>query len=62
MLKRRAIPLSLILSLLSLLVFAQTTERYEDINARIHKEGMEHSQILKTIPMLADVYVPRLAG
>lgn len=62
MLKRRAIALSLILSLLSIPVFAQTTERVEDIRARIRKEGMEHSQILKTIHMLADVYGPRLTG
>ncbi|MGI9166691.1 MAG: M28 family peptidase [Pyrinomonadaceae bacterium] len=62
MLKRRAIALSLILSLLSLPVFAQSTERGADIRARIRKEGMEHSQILKTIHMLADVYGPRLTG
>ena len=62
MLKRRAIALSLILSLLVLPVFAQTTERDEDIRARIRKEGMEHSQILKTMHMLADVYGPRLTG
>ena len=30
--------------------------------ARIRKEGMEHSQILKTMHMLTDVYGPRLTG
>src|SRR5512132_2774204 len=62
MLKRRAIALSLSLSLLSLPVFSQSSERTEDIRARIRKEGMEHSQILKTMHMLADVYGPRLTG
>jgi len=33
-----------------------------DINARIRKEGMDNSQILKTLHMLTDVYGPRLTG
>ncbi len=62
MLNQRAISLLLLLSLLFLPVLAQTTERDEDIRARIRKEGMEHSQILKTMHMLTDVYGPRLTG
>jgi len=62
MLNQRATSLTLILSLLSLPTFSQTMERDEDFRARIRKEGMEHSQILKTMHMLADVYGPRLTG
>ena len=32
------------------------------MNARIRKEGMENSQILKTMHYLTDVYGPRLTG
>jgi hypothetical protein len=39
------------------------TERIDqDMNARIRKEGMENSQILKTMHYLTDVYGPRLTG
>jgi carboxypeptidase Q len=62
MLNRRALSLFLILTLLSLPTLAQTSKREEDVSARIRKEGMEHSQILKTVHMLADVYGPRLTG
>src|SRR5688572_2109404 len=60
--KRRAIALSVMLSVLSLQSFSQQSERAEDIRARIRKEGMEYSQILRTMHMLADVYGPRLTG
>ncbi|HET9529106.1 MAG TPA: M28 family peptidase, partial [Blastocatellia bacterium] len=33
-----------------------------DINAKIRKEGMENSQIMKTLHYLTDVYGPRLTG
>ncbi len=33
-----------------------------NINARIRQEGMEHSQIMKTMHFLTDVYGPRLTG
>lgn len=62
MFKRRALALSLILSLLSLPALAQTAASDEEMIARIRKEGLEHSQILKTMHMLADVYGPRLTG
>jgi carboxypeptidase Q len=59
---KRAVALSLILSLLTLPVFSQQSGSDEDIRGRIRKEGMEHSQILKTMHVLADVYGPRLTG
>jgi carboxypeptidase Q len=62
MLRRRAIALSLILSLFALPLIAETLDRDDDIRDRIRKEGMEHSQIMKTMHMLADVYGPRLTG
>ena len=40
-------------------VYAQPAQ---DINARIRKEGMENSQIMRTIHYLTDVYGPRLTG
>ncbi len=33
-----------------------------DINARIRKEGMENSQIMRTLYFFSDVYGPRLTG
>ena len=39
------------------------TERIDqDMNARIRKEGMENSQIMKTMHYLTDVHGPRLTG
>src|SRR5438552_1393750 len=62
MLGRRALSLSLILSLFALPLIAQTSGRDEEIRNRIRKEETEHSQIMKTMHMLADVYGPRLTG
>lgn len=62
MLRPRAVAGSLILCLLSLTSFAQAPASAEDIRARIRKEGMENSQIMKTMHMLSDVYGPRLTG
>ena len=62
MLNRRAIALSLILSLLYLATPSPTRSQETDINSLIRKEGVEHSQIMKTMHMLADVYGPRLTG
>jgi carboxypeptidase Q len=58
--KRRVIALSLILSLLSLPIAAQNGSG--DMLSRIRKEGMEHSQIMKTMHMFTDLYGPRLTG
>jgi carboxypeptidase Q len=60
--KRRAIALFLILSFLSLPAFSQQPDTGDDLRARIRKEGMDRSQILKTMHMLADMYGPRLTG
>jgi carboxypeptidase Q len=67
MINRRFVALSLLLCLLclptlSLTLRAQNSDRDEEVLARIRKEGMEHSQILKTMHMLTDVYGPRLTG
>jgi carboxypeptidase Q len=61
MLKRRVIALSVILSLLSLSVFAQDGGDAELLN-RIRQEATQRSQIMKTMHMLTDVYGPRLTG
>ena len=60
MLKRRAVALSLILSLLSLPIAAQNGGG--DMLSRIRKEAMDHSQIMKTMHMFTDLYGPRLTG
>ena len=58
---RRAVALFLILSLVSLPVLAQNGGD-TDLLARIRKEAMDRSQIMKTMHMLTDVYGPRLTG
>ncbi len=58
---RRAVALFLILSLVSLPVLAQNGGDAE-LLARIRKEAMDRSQIMKTMHMLTDVYGPRLTG
>jgi hypothetical protein len=60
MLKRRIVALSLIFSILAVPVAAQNGDA--DLLNRIRKEAMEHSQIMKTMHMLTDVYGPRLTG
>lgn len=60
MLKRRAVALFMIFSLLSLPVAAQNGGG--DMLSRIRKEALERSQIMKTMHMFTDVYGPRLTG
>jgi len=43
-------------------VRAQTVENQADIFARIRKEEMENSQIMRTLHYFTDVYGPRLTG
>jgi len=43
-------------------VRAQSVPNQEDIYAKIRKEGMENSQIMKTLHYFTDVYGPRLTG
>ncbi|MEZ5425210.1 MAG: M20/M25/M40 family metallo-hydrolase [Pyrinomonadaceae bacterium] len=42
--------------------FAQMGRNNEEINARIRKEAMDNSQIMRTLHFLTDVYGPRLTG
>ena len=57
---KRLVALSLVLSLLTLPIAAQNGSG--DLLARIRKEAMERSQIMKTMHMFTDVYGPRLTG
>jgi len=61
MLNRRAIALSIVISLLTLPVLGQSSAD-KDLLARIRQEETKNSQIMKTMHMLADVYGPRLTG
>jgi carboxypeptidase Q len=61
---RRIIGPLLVLGIVVAVPSAQNTaERIDqDMNARIRKEGMENSQIMKTMHYLTDVHGPRLTG
>jgi hypothetical protein len=62
MFRKVAAPL-LMLGLVVAVPAAQNTEKIDqEMNARIRKEGMDNSQILKTMHYLTDVYGPRLTG
>ena len=55
------------LLVLSLVVAAPSAQNGQekidqDVNARIRKEGMDNSQIMKTMHYLTDVHGPRLTG
>lgn len=49
-------------AVLSPVAFAQQAATANDINARIRKEGMENSKIMRTMHYLSDIYGPRLTG
>ena len=57
---KRLVALSLVVSLLALPIAAQNGSG--DMLARIRKEAMERSQIMKTMHMFTDLYGPRLTG
>jgi carboxypeptidase Q len=61
MLNRRALALSLIMTLFCLPALAQS-QADKDLLERIRKEEANNSQIMKTMHMLTDVYGPRLTG
>ncbi len=61
MLNRRAVALSLVMTLLCLPALAQS-QADKDLLDRIRKEEANNSQIMKTMHMFADVYGPRLTG
>jgi len=47
---------------LSFLTLSVKAQNEDDINARIREEGLERSQVMRTIHYLSDVYGPRLTG
>ena len=50
-------------SLFVVAVGAREDDRVDyEVNARIRKEGREHSQVMRTLHFLTDVYGPRLTG
>ncbi|HEX5964279.1 MAG TPA: hypothetical protein VFY51_00050, partial [Pyrinomonadaceae bacterium] len=61
---KRFTALSLVLSLLLLMSPASVVSQNgsADVLARIRKEAMERSQIMKTMHMFTDLYGPRLTG
>jgi carboxypeptidase Q len=60
---RRSITLVLLaLSLLNPLPAFSQEQLNSDLQAKIRKEGMENSQIMRTMHFLTDVYGPRLTG
>ena len=61
MLNRRAIAVSLVITLLCLPVLAQS-QAEKDLLDRIRKEEATNSQIMKTMHRFADIYGPRLTG
>ena len=57
---KRALP---VVALILVLAPLEAQERLNaDINARIRQEEASHSQILRTLHFLTDVYGPRLTG
>ncbi len=62
MLRQSVFPAVLLLTLAAPSAQAPTEKIDQAINARIRKEGMDNSQILKTMHYLTDVYGPRLTG
>src|SRR5262245_57359220 len=59
--KSRILAVSILLVGAATLPFAE--ERIDpDINARIRDEGMNRSQVMRTLHFLTDVYGPRLTG
>ena len=60
---RKTIAVSLLCLSLLTPSAALTQDRVDtEINAKIRKEGMDNSQIMRTLHFLTDVYGPRLTG
>jgi carboxypeptidase Q len=59
--QRRAVALLLLIIISPLSALSQTAAD-PDINAKIRKEGMEHSKIMNTLHYFSDIYGPRLTG
>src|SRR5688572_32883469 len=60
--KKLRTSLSILLLVVTAFQCAAFAQGAADINDRIRKEGMDNSQILKTLHVLTDVYGPRLTG
>ncbi len=58
----RAVPLLLLCSALCVLPVLALAEDDADVTWRIRREADEHSQIMRTLHFLTDVYGPRLTG
>ncbi len=61
MIRKRLVALVLVLSVIPFALLGRA-QNEDEIRARIREEGMEHSQILKTMHMFSDLYGPRLTG
>jgi hypothetical protein len=59
---RRALALAGALSMIATLPFAAEERIDPDVNARIRQEGQNHSQIMRVLHVLTDVYGPRVTG
>jgi hypothetical protein len=60
---RQSVPLAVLLLAIAAPSAQTPAEKIDQaVNARIRKEGMDNSQILKTMHYLTDVYGPRLTG
>src|SRR5215510_2450593 len=57
---RKAIPALVLIALLAPLAAEERIDA--TINDKIRKEEMEHSQIMRTLHFLTDVYGPRVTG
>jgi carboxypeptidase Q len=62
MMNKRILAVAILVTAAATLPFAAQERLNTDINARIRDEGMNRSQVMRTLHFLADVYGPRLTG
>src|SRR6478672_10862895 len=60
--KTRTVVLAVLLSAAAGLPFAAEERINPEINSRIRDEGINRSQVMRTLHFLADVYGPRVTG
>ena len=60
--KSRAVAIAALLAGVTTLPFAAEERINADLNTRIRDEGMNRSQLMRTLHFLTDVYGPRLTG
>jgi hypothetical protein len=58
----RVIAFAVLMTTAVTLPFAADEHIYTDLNGRIREEGMQRSQLMRTLHFLTDVYGPRLTG